>query len=76
MSALLKTPDGLTFLPLAVDIKGPLDDLSYSVDTAISDYAEAAFGLLADTMTSLLQGCPENVPISDGKSQSGKGKKD
>ena len=60
MSALLKTPDGFTALPFAVRIKGPTEDLSYSIETAAWDYTKGAITSLADTMKHLLRGCRED----------------
>ena len=65
MSALLKTPDGFTALPFAVQIKGPLENFSYSVDTAGWKYTKGAIGALTDTMMNLLQGCREENPEGD-----------
>jgi hypothetical protein len=70
MSALLKTPDGFTALPLAVTLKGPLEDISYSVDTAGWKYTKGALGAFADTMMNLVQGCREEHPEADAQSDS------
>jgi len=70
MSALLKTPDGFTALPFAVTLKGPIQEISCSVDTAGLKYTKGAFDALTDTMRHLLQGCREVTPEGDAKADS------
>jgi hypothetical protein len=60
MSALLKTPDGFTALPVAVQISGFMRDLKFRPDTAAWHHAKGGITSLAHTMKNLLRGCRED----------------
>ena len=62
--------DNFTALPFAVTLKGPLQEISCSVDTAGLKDTTEVFGALTDTMTYLLQGCREVTPEDDAKADS------
>jgi hypothetical protein len=67
MSALLKTPDGLTALPVAVRIKGSTESLTFGADTAAWNYAKGGISSLAHTMKNLLRGCREDPSEESAK---------
>jgi hypothetical protein len=67
MSALLKTADGLTALPFAVRIKGPMEQLALSADTKVWHNAKEETRSLANTMKNLLRGCREDFSGKDAK---------
>jgi hypothetical protein len=67
ISALLKTPDGFTALPVAVRISGLMSDLKFRPDTAAWNYAKGGITSLAHTMKNLLRGCRENPSEESAK---------
>ena len=67
MSALLKTPDGFTALPVAVRISGLMRDLTFRPDTAAWHQAKGGMTSLAHTMKNLLRGCRENPSEESAK---------
>jgi hypothetical protein len=60
MSALLKTPDGFTALPVAVRISGLMRDPTFRPDTAAWHQAKGGITSLAHEMKNLLRGCRED----------------
>jgi hypothetical protein len=67
MSALLKTANGLTALPFAVRIKGPMEHLALSADTEVWHNAKEETRSMANTMKHLLRGCREDFSGKDAK---------
>jgi hypothetical protein len=67
MSALLKTPDGFTALPVAVQISGFMRDLKFRPDTAAWHQAKGGITSLAHEMKNLLRGCREDPSEESGK---------
>jgi len=59
VSALLATPNGLTTLPFALQIKGSVDNPHFSLDTADWVDAIGTVEALAATMRTLLRRCRE-----------------
>jgi len=67
MSALLKTHDGFTALPVAVRIKGYTENPTFGADTAAWNYAKGGITSLAHTMKNLLRGCREDPSEESAK---------
>jgi AsmA-like C-terminal region len=59
MSALLKTPDEFTALPVAIRINGSIENPAFSPDSAAWNYTKGGFTSVADTMKNLVRGCRE-----------------
>jgi len=59
MSALLKTPDEFTALPVAIRINGSRENPIFSPDSAAWNYTKGGLTSVADTMKNLVRGCRE-----------------
>ncbi len=60
MTALLKTSDGFTALPFAVQVSGTMKNPTFIPDTAAWDNAKGGFTSLVGAMKNLLRGCRED----------------
>ncbi len=60
MSALLKTPDEFTALPVAIRINGSRENPTFSPDSAAWNYAKGGLISVADAMKNLVRGCRED----------------
>ena len=67
MSALLATPNGLTTLPFALQIKGSVDNPHFSLDTADWVDAIGTIEALVATMRTLLRRCREECSAGRSK---------